>query len=234
MTRKGIWFANTRSATCNATADMTIFLMLAVLRNTSLAEQNFRQGLWRSCLPLGQDLESMTLGIVGMGSIGSRVARKAVALGMRVQSFSRTRSAAKNIDGVHICASLEELLQTSDVVSLHCPLSASTFHLIDDIQLRLMKDGSYLINTARGAVVNSEALIQALESGKLAGAGLDVFENEPNGINPYFMYSDKVVCQPHMAGLTEGSFERAEEECLANVQACFETGRPVAPVNDVT
>ncbi|EME47061.1 hypothetical protein DOTSEDRAFT_123120, partial [Dothistroma septosporum NZE10] len=183
----------------------------------------------RNSVHLGRGLDSVTLGIVGKGAVGSCVARKAVASGMKVQCFSWSRSTDSVIGNVHVCASLEELLQTSDVVTLHCPLSTSTFHLIDDARLRLMKHGSYLINTARGAVVDTEALIRALGSGKLAGAGLDVFGNELNGIDPYTMRSDEVVCQSHMAGLTEGSFERAEEECLANVEAHVETGRPVAP-----
>jgi lactate dehydrogenase-like 2-hydroxyacid dehydrogenase len=97
----------------------------------------------------------------------------------------------------------------------------------------MMKDGSYLINTARGGVVDTEALKRALESGKLVAAGLDVFENEPTGIDPYFLESDKVVCTPHMGGLTEGSFEQAEEECLTNLQNFIDMGRPHAPVNNV-
>ncbi|EOA83153.1 uncharacterized protein SETTUDRAFT_155730 [Exserohilum turcica Et28A] len=220
MTRQGIWFCNTRHAMVESTAEMALFLIMAVSRNTSRAEQSLRSGMWRGRLPLSRDLRSTTLGIVGMGSIGACLARKAVALGMQVRYHNRSGKAAGNKApaGSVCCATLDELLQTSDIISLHCPLTPGTRHLMSDKQFQMMKDGSYLINTARGGVVDSQALIRALEKGKLAGAGLDVFENEPTGIDPYFLESDKVVPIPHMGGLTEGSFEIAEQECLTNLQ----------------
>ncbi|EMD86841.1 hypothetical protein COCC4DRAFT_141218 [Bipolaris maydis ATCC 48331] len=235
MTTQGIWFCNTKHATVDATAEMALFLTMAVVRNTNHAERSLRSGRWRDRLPLSRDLRSITLGIVGMGSIGMSLAHKATALGMQVRYHSRNGKAVQNrapAGSVH-CATLNELLQTSDVVSLHCPLDQSTWHLISDKQFLLMKDGSYVINTARGAIVDNQALIRALESGKLAGAGLDVFENEPTGIDPYFLESDKVVPIPHMGGLTEGSFELAEQECLDNVQEYFTKGRPCTPLNCV-
>jgi lactate dehydrogenase-like 2-hydroxyacid dehydrogenase len=235
MTRQGIWFCNTRDAMIESTAEMALFLTMAVIRNTSRAEHSLRSGEWRGRLPLSRDLRSVTLGLVGVGSIGACLAHKAVALGMHVRYYTRSGKAAGSRlppGSVH-CGTLEELLQTSDVVSLHCPLDQDTWHLMSDKQFSLMKDGSYLINTARGGVVDSQALVRALESGKLAGAGLDVFENEPIGIDPYFLKSDKVVPIPHMGGLTEGSFELAEQECLSNVQEYFSTGRPCTPLNDV-
>lgn len=235
MTKHNIWFANTRNATSNATADMAMFLMLALLRNTRHAEKSFRAGHWRGDLPLARDLDSVRLGIVGMGCIGSILARKATTLGMQVQYYARGgRLSPDAPDETTACQSLQQLLQTSDVVSLHCPLTTDTYHMIGKDELHIMKDGSYLINTSRGGIVDSAALIEALETGKLTGAGLDVFENEPNGIDPYFYQSDKVICQPHLGGLTEGSFERAEIECLTNIKTLCETGRPFAPVNEVT
>ncbi|KAF9690417.1 hypothetical protein EKO04_011570 [Ascochyta lentis] len=233
MTRQGIWFCNTKHAMAEATAEMALFLLMAVVRNTSRAEQSLRSGGWRGQLPLSRDLRSITLGVVGMGSIGASLAQKAMALGVQVRYYNKKGKAAGNIVpvGSVYCATLDELLQTSDVVSLHCPLDQTTLHMMGDKEFNLMRDGSYLINTARGGVVDSEALIRALESGKLAGAGLDVFENEPHGINPYFLKSDKVLPIPHMGGLTEGSFEQAEQECLTNVQEFFNTGRPCTPLN---
>ncbi|KZM24841.1 Glyoxylate reductase [Ascochyta rabiei] len=235
MTRQGIWFCNTKHAMVDATAEMALFLIMAVIRNTSRAEQSLRSGSWRGRLPLSRDLRSTTLGIIGMGNIGVCLAHKAVALGMHVNYHTKSGKAMGNqvpAGSVH-CATLDELLQSSDVVSVHCPLDQDTLHLLGEKQFHSMKDGSYLINTSRGGVVDSQALIRALESGKLAGAGLDVFENEPTGIDPYFLKSDKVVPIPHMGGLTEGSFELAEQECLTNVQEYFSTGRPCAPLNNV-
>lgn len=219
----------------DSTAEMTLFLIMAVIRNTGRAEQSLRSGRWRGRLPLSRDLRSITLGIVGMGSIGACLAHKAAALGVQIRYHNKSGKSAGNIGpaGAVSCATLDELLRTSDVVSVHCPLNQATWHLMGDKQFRLMKDGSYLVNTARGGVVDTQALIRALESGKLAGAGLDVFENEPTGIDPYFLKSDKVIPIPHMGGLTEGSFELAEQECLANVQKYLSTGRPCTPINFV-
>ncbi|KAK7730826.1 hypothetical protein SLS57_001661 [Botryosphaeria dothidea] len=234
MTSQGIWFCNTRHATGEATADMALFLILAVLRDTSRAEQNFRQGRWRQGLALSRDPAGLTLGIVGMGNIGKCLARKASAFNMRVKYFNRNRLPAKDEPvGASYCATLEELLRTSDIVSLHCPLTSNTTCLMGHNEFEMMKDQSYLINTSRGPIVDDEALIDALERGKITRAGLDVFGGEPAGIHSYFMESDKVVVQPHMGGLTEGSFARAEEECFANVRKFFAAGRPVAPINEV-
>jgi len=127
---------------------------------------------------------------------------------------------------------LSDLLAISDVVSVNCPLNKETTGLISYDQFAAMKDGAFLVNTARGPVVDEQALIQALESGKITRAGLDVFDNEPK-INDYFKTSDKVVLQPHMGGLTDLAFQKSEQECFDNVRSLFKTGRPVAPVNEV-
>lgn len=257
MTRQGVWFCNSQAATCEATADMALFLLLAVLRNASLAERNLRRGLWRAGLGLGGDPSGLTLGVVGMGRVGARLARKAAtAFGMRVaywnQSGRRVSSPVSAGGGCGAeeqehehggqascweyerCETLEELLGRSDVVSLHCPLTESTTRLMSRRQFAAMRDGSFFINTSRGALVDDEALIEALETGKVCRAGLDVFAGEPNGVHPYYRERvDKVVVQPHMGGLTQASFARAAAECFANIRALFHTGRPVGPVNDV-
>lgn len=234
LTRHGIWFANTRHSTGEPTADMAVFLILAVLRDTRRAEKSFRAGHWRGDLPLAKDPSSMTLGIVGMGDIGGSTARKAAGLGMPIRYYTRGgKCTALAPRGAVACATLEELLQTSDVVSLHCPLTSDTFHLIGRRELGLMKHGGYLINTSRGAVVDSAALIDALEEGQLTRAGLDVFEHEPTGIDPYFLSSERVVCQPHMGGLTEQAFLSTEHECLTNIRTYLLDGRPAAPFNTI-
>ncbi|KAG9780421.1 hypothetical protein KCU88_g3695, partial [Aureobasidium melanogenum] len=211
MTRNNIWFCNTRDAVAEATADMAIFLMLAVLRDTTRGERGARNGDWKKGLVPSRDPTGLTLGIVGMGAIGKEVEQQYQA---------------------QYCPTLHSLLAESDVVSISCPLDASTTNLISHAEFAAMKDGSFLVNTARGAVIHEQALIAALESGKVARAGLDVFCNEPN-INPYFRSSDKIVAQPHMGGLTDVAFMKSERECFENIRSLFKTSRPVAPVNEI-
>ncbi|KAK1764502.1 putative 2-hydroxyacid dehydrogenase [Phialemonium atrogriseum] len=234
MTSRGIWFCNTVDAVAEATADMACFLTLAVVRDTYRAERGARGGSWKAGVAPSRDPSGMTLGIVGMGSIGKYLARKAAAFNMRIKYHNRRRlpPAEEARLGAEYCASLHELLGASDVVSLNCPLNDQTTGLMSTAEFAAMREGAFLVNTARGAVVDEAALIEALESGKVARAGLDVFCNEPD-INEYFKMSDKVICQPHMGGLTESAFRKAERECFENVRALFKTGRPVAPVNEV-
>lgn len=153
---------------------------------------------------------------------------------MKVQYHNRTR-APQDTEALYNATwvpTLETLLSTSDVVSVCIPLNPSTKGLISHKEFAQMKDGVFFINTARGPIVDEGALITALESGKVARAGLDVFEGEPK-INSYFMSSDKVTIQPHLGGLTTKAARDAERECFANIEALFETGRPVAPVNEI-
>ena len=228
----GIYFTNTLHAVSEATADMAVFLVLATVRNCSVAERQARAGEWKTGLTPSDDTYGKTLGVVGMGAIGKFVAAKAGVLGMRVLYHNRHRLDRGEEErlGAAYCETLEELLRAADVVSVHVPLNEQTRDLISTAQFDMMKDGSYLVNTARGAIVNQEALISALESDKLRRAGLDVFENEP-AIDPRLMRSEKVVLQPHMGGLTVSAFAKSERECLENVRALFETGVPNSPVN---
>ena len=232
MTSAGIWFCNTVDAVSEATADMAIFLILAVVRNTTIAEKQARNGDWKTGLTPSDDPQGKVLGIVGLGGIGKYVAKKAAVFGMKVAYFKRRRLPREIEEeyGVTYCETLHELLRTSDIVSLHTPLNAATTGLISHPEFEVMKHGSYLVNTARGAVVNQTALIAALEGGKLCRAGLDVFEGEP-AIDPWFRRTDKVVLQPHMGGLTVSAFAKSQRECLENVRALFERGAPNSPVN---
>lgn len=154
---------------------------------------------------------------------------------MKIKYHNRHRLPAEEEAkyGAEYCATLHELLGASDVVSLNCPLNAETTNLISTAEFAAMKDGVFLVNTARGAVVDEPALKAALESGKVARAGLDVFCNEPK-VDPWFLESDKVVVQPHLGGLTDMAFQKAERECFENIRAVFKTGKPLSPVIDIT
>ncbi|KAL5341013.1 hypothetical protein BJX70DRAFT_396390 [Aspergillus crustosus] len=232
MTSQGIWFCNTVDAVAEATADMAIFLTLAVLRNTSLAERRVRSGLWRSAeLVPGRDPTGLTLGIIGLGAIGKYLAKKATAFNLKLTYHNRHQlpPAIEKEYNLTYVPTLHTLLSTSDIVSVNCPLNAQTTNLLSTAEFAAMKDGAFLINTARGAVIDDNALIAALESGKVARAGLDVFPDEPN-VNAYFRESDKVVLQPHLGGLTDMAFQRAETECFENVRALFRDGKPNSPV----
>ena len=232
MTRAGMWFCNTVEAVSEPTADMAMFLILAVTRNTTLAEKQAREGKWKEGLTPSQDPVGKTLGIVGLGGIGKYVALKAKVFDMSIRYYNRHRLPADEEAkySATYCEDLHTLLSTSDIVSIHTPLNAQTENMISHAEFDAMKDGAFLVNTARGAIVNEEALINALEGGKLARAGLDVFYDEPR-INEYFMKSDRVVIQPHMGGLTVSAFAKSQLECLENIRAFFEKGRPNSPVN---
>ncbi|BDD54438.1 hypothetical protein MPDQ_003711 [Monascus purpureus] len=233
MAKHGVWFCNTVDAVAEATADMAIFLALAALRNTTNAEKSARTGTWRSAAGLvpAKDPSGLTLGIIGLGAIGKHIARKAAVFNLNIVYYNRNKLSAEEEAryGVSYCSSLHELLAVSDIVSVSCPLNARTAGLIGPAEFAAMKDGVFLINTARGPVVDEKSLIDALESGKVARAGLDVFDNEPN-INPYFRTSDKVIIQPHLGGLTDMAFRKAERECFENIRALFQRGKPNSPV----
>ncbi|KAL3295201.1 glycerate-and formate-dehydrogenase [Colletotrichum asianum] len=224
---------NTVDAVAEPTADIAIFLMLGALRDTSRLEAEIRNGRWRggSKLPL-LDPKGRTLGIVGMGKIGKHVARKSQVFGMKVQYYNRTQLSPEeeNHLSVEYAGSLEALLKKSDVISINCPLTPETRGLIGADEFAKMKDGVILINTGRGPVVNEAAFIEALESGKVARAGLDVFDGEPN-VNSYFRNSTRCIVQPHMGSWTDVAWGNAYREAMDNIAVFFSTGKAVSQVN---
>jgi lactate dehydrogenase-like 2-hydroxyacid dehydrogenase len=234
MTRSGIWFCNTRNAVSEATADMTIFLILAILKDASRAARSARSGKWRADHVPTRDPSGLKLGILGMGAIGKHVAKKASVFNLDVQYHNRTQlpSEVEAEYRVSYCSSLQELLSTSDIISVNCPLNDATTGMISTKEFAAMKDGVFFVNTARGAIVDEKALIAALESGKIARAGLDVFDDEPK-INPYFLQSEQCCVQPHLGGLTDVAFQKAERECFENIRAFFRTGQAISPVNEI-
>jgi glyoxylate reductase len=187
----GIVVTNTPGVLTEATADLTMALILAVLRRLVEGDAEVRrtgQCVWEPLHLLGTSLQGKRLGIIGMGRIGNAVAHRARAFGMEVIGVTRGQP-------------LDELLATSDVVSIHVPLRPETRHMIDGAALARMKRGAFLINTARGPIVDENALCDALESGHLAGAGLDVFEHEPT-VNPRLLAMPHVVIPPHIGSAT--------------------------------
>lgn len=168
----------------------------------------------------------------GMGKIGQQVSQRMKAFGMTVIYHNRSRLSADEeaMMGVSY-ASMDDLLSRSDVISLNCPLTPQTKHIINKDSMSKMKDGVMIVNTARGACIDTDALVEALKSGKVSRAGLDVFETEPE-IPEYFKTSNKVMIMPHYLAFTKGTLERLENELLQNVEMYAATGRPKAAVNE--
>jgi lactate dehydrogenase-like 2-hydroxyacid dehydrogenase len=218
--RRGVVVTNTPGVLDDATADHTFAMILAVTRRVVEADRFVRSGepwIWGPRMLVGLDLSAgATLGIVGLGRIGRAVARRAQAFSMTVLAHDPHYAPGDKVDGVTI-ASLDDLLATSDVVSLHVPLMEATRHLIDDAAIARMKSTAYLINAARGGVVDESALISALRTGRLAGAALDTYEGEPK-VNPELASLDNVVLQPHIASAGGRTRDRMCLLALDNVR----------------
>ena len=195
----GVAVCNTPGVLDHATADLVMLLILASLRQTSAAEANLRAGHWRGwgiMDHVGRDVQGSLLGLVGYGRIGREVARRAEGFGMEVFHHAR-----RNTGFPGYLASLDQLLTTVDVVSMHVPLTDATRHLIGARELGLMKPTGVVVNAARGAVVDEEALADALEAGAIYAAGLDVYEGEPD-VNPRLLRAPRTVLLPHVGSAT--------------------------------
>ena len=202
---RGVVVTNTPGVLTEATADIAFALVLMVTRRLGEGERLVRSGgtwTWSMFFMLGAGLQGKTLGIVGLGQIGCATARRARAFGMEIAYAGRRRAdpAVEAELGARLLP-LAELLAEADVVSLHVPLNDRTHHLIDTAALRRMKPSAYLVNTTRGPVVDEAALVDALRSGAIAGAGLDVFEHEPD-VHPGLLGLENVVLIPHLGSAT--------------------------------
>ena len=229
-TAAGIMVTNTPDVLNETTADFGWTLLMAAARRVTESEHYVRAGLWKKWTYdgfMGVDVHGSTLGIIGMGRIGQAVARRSMGFNMKVIYNNRSRLApeleAKANNAQHV--SREELLRTADHVVLVLPYSKESHHLIGAAELALMKPTATLINIARGGIVDDAALIDALSAGKIAAAGLDVFENEP-AFNPGFMKLSNVVLTPHI-GSASGPTRRAMADCAAdNLIAALSGHRP--------
>ncbi|MEK7293364.1 MAG: D-glycerate dehydrogenase [Nitrospirota bacterium] len=225
---RGIIVTNTPDVLTNATADLTWALILAVARRVAEGDQLVRQKQWTGWSPtqmLGVDLAGKTLGIIGMGRIGQAVARRAAGFEMNILYWSRSERPLQPANLAWQRVSFEELLRRSDFLSPHIPLAPDTHHLINDAALRLMKPTAFLINAARGPVVDEAALVQALQEHRLAGAGLDVYEREPE-LQRGLRELPQVVLLPHLGSATSETRIRMGMMCVENVLAVLE-GRSV-------
>jgi lactate dehydrogenase-like 2-hydroxyacid dehydrogenase len=228
----GVLVSNTPRVLDRASADHTFALILAVTRRITEGDRLIRTGqpwVWGPRMLVGLDLSAgATLGILGYGRIGRAVAQRALAFDMKVLATSRSATPGTSKDGVTF-VDTPALLAESDVVSVHTPLTPQTHHLIDDAALTAMKPGGYLINTARGGVVDETALIAALRDGRLRGAALDVFEGEPH-VNPALLDVDGLVLTPHTASAGEATRDAMGTLAIDNVAAVLAGHPPLNPV----
>jgi len=213
-TRQGIVVMNTPTGNTLSTAEHAFAMMLALSRNIAPANQSLIEGRWDRKLYMGAQLADKTIGIVGLGRIGQEVAFRAQAFGMRVVGYDpfMTADRAKELN-IELVEAVKDMLPRIDYLSVHTPLNDSTRNMIDDEAIEIIKPGARLINCARGGIYNESALVKGLESGKLGGIALDVYENEPCKDSPLFGMPN-VVCTPHLGASTE------EAQTSVAVEAC--------------
>jgi glyoxylate reductase len=230
---RGVAVTNTPGVLDDATADLTMALILAAARRLGEGERTIRAGkpwAWSMSFMLGHDLRGKRLGIVGLGGIGRRVAERARAFGMTIAYSGRSAGdpeVAAALEAERL--ELEELLASADVVSLHCPLTPETRHLISGPRLALMKPGSILVNAARGPIVDEAALVEALRSGPLGAAALDVYEHEPE-VHPGLLALDNATLVPHLGSATVETRQAMAELAARNAIAAVYDRPLLTPV----
>jgi glyoxylate reductase len=232
-TRRGVVVTNTPGVLDDATADLTMALILATTRRVVEGDRLIRAGrpwTWGMSFMLGSGLRGKLLGIVGLGGIGRRVAQRARAFGMEAAYHSRHPAPEEVVAELEAQRlSLEELLARADVLTLHCPLTPETHHLIGASELAAMKPGAVLVNAARGPVVDEQALAQALAAGEIAAAGLDVYEREPR-VEPTLLGLENVVLSPHLGSATVETRTAMAELAARNAISVLRGEGPLTPV----
>lgn len=229
-TKRGVLVMNTPGGNSVSVAEHTLGLMLALARQLTQADQTLKQGRWEKARFIGSELRGKTLGLIGLGKVGQEVARRANYLGLRVLAHDPFIPAAVAHDLDVKLVSLDELYQVADVISLHASLNPTTRHLIKGESLARMKEGVILINCSRGELVDEEALLEALEQGKIGGAGLDVFVGEPSP-NPRLVQHPKVIATPHIAASTHEAQEQVGVDIAEQVRDYLLTGQIKNAVN---
>ncbi|MCX5660420.1 MAG: D-2-hydroxyacid dehydrogenase [Planctomycetota bacterium] len=237
--KQGIKVTNVPSYSTESVAQHTIGLLLECARQIGRHDRAVHEGKWVAspdfCFSLGPlvELNGRTLGVVGLGKIGLAVARIAAAMGMRIAAVARAgKPTPSSIDGIAVewVPSMDDLFAKADVVTLHCPLTDKTRHLVDARRLGLMKPGAIVLNTGRGPLVDSQALAEALQAGRIAGAGLDVLDVEPPPASNPLLGAPRCVITPHLAWCALESRQRLMRVAAENLRA-FLAGRPVNVVN---
>lgn len=233
---RGIMVTNTPGVFTEDTADMTMALILSVPRRLAEGEKLMRSGQWQGWAPsamLGHRVGGKLLGIIGMGRIGLAVARRARAFGLSIHYHNRKRlpAAIEEELSASYHASVDTLLRISDVVTLHCPHTPETQNMVNAKRIATMKPTAYLINTARGEIVDERAMIEALKVRRIAGAGLDVYTHEP-AVDPDLLALDNVVLLPHLGSATIEGREASGSKVIANIRAWVDGHRPADQVLD--
>ncbi len=233
--KRGMYVTNTPDVLTDATADIAMALILAVARHIVKGDTFMRQGKfkgWKPDLLLGMQLSGKTLGLVGAGRIGAAVAKRAAAFGMKIMYYNRSRNVQIETSLGAKKVTLAKLMNSADIISLHLPLNKETFHILDGKLLRAMKHSSILINTARGEIVDEAILIKMLKEKAIAGAGFDVYENEPK-VNPALLTLPNVVLVPHLGSATDTARNEMAAIAAKNVIAVLKGRKPITPVNTI-
>ncbi len=228
--KRGIMVTNTPGVFTDDTADLTMALILSVPRRLAEGEKLVRSGDWQGWNPssmLGHRISGKTLGVIGFGRIGEAVAKRAQALGLSILYNKRKRLPAftEEILGIQYEGDIDRLIARSDIISVHCPLNEHTDKMIDAKRISIMKKSAYIINTSRGEIIDEDALIDALENGKIAGAGLDVYTYEP-AIDARLLKLANVVLLPHMGSATFEGRTASGEKTIANIRIWADGHRP--------
>lgn len=233
-TRLNIQITNAANSNQGSVAEYTIGLILNLAKKIPLYNKGLHEGNWGIRSNCGMDVAGKTLGIIGMGHIGKQVAKKAFyGLDMKVIAYKRNIVGRTEHDGIIYTNNMDEVIRSADFLTLHVPYDASTFHMIGDRELHLMKKSAYLINTSRGEVIDEKALIRLLANNEIAGAALDVFEGgTPDMANP-LLHMDNVIVSPHTAAFTVQALERMSYQAAQGIVETLE-GAPITyPVNTV-
>jgi glyoxylate reductase len=231
--KKGIVVTNTPGVLSDATAELTIALILACTRRLIEAEKFMREGKFKGWMPdlfLGTELKGKTVGIVGAGEIGTEVARRIKAFKTKIIYFNRSKNSIIENELKGKKVSLDFLMKNADIITVHLPLTADTYHIIDREKLKLMKKSAIIVNVARGEVIEEKYLIELLKKKRIKAAGFDVYENEPD-INPELTKLKNVVLLPHIGSATTETREEMAMLAARNVEAVLKGKKPITPVN---